>query len=1481
MVRLTVTDGQLTSGDEITIVVENNNSPPVITSTPPASTCSNRPYSYQVIGADPNAGDVLTYSLPTAPTGMTINSATGLIQWTPTAAQAGANNVKVRVTDLGNNQVEQTWTINVTAAPATNTAPSITSTAPTGAAVDAPYVYQVTASDPDPCEVLAYSLDAAPAGMTINSTTGLIQWTPTASQTGNHNVTVRVRDFSNAPATQSFTINVGPRDNTPPVVSLTSPAIGATLNSDVPVIGSVSDANLQSWVLEYKVFGGNTWAPLATGTTPVANATLGTFPATLLANNSYILRLRASDFSSQAEDFREVIVNSGDLKLGPFTLAYEDMRLPSIGMPIIIRRFYDSRRAEPGDFGPGWTLGFSGVDIRTDANYNVFITLPNGRRVAFGFSPVRVGFFPVYQNRYVAAPGIYDTLENTDCDALFGGPGAWLCEGFSTYDPQNYRLRTKEGLVYTINASGGIRKIEDRNGRFIEITANGVTSSTGRNVVFTRNAQGRVTQITDPVNNTLKYDYDSMGRLVKFTDQLNLVTNYTYYGNGHYIQDVRTPGNCRPLKTEYGPDGRLTAKVDNAGNRVTYSYDTVNRTETITNPLIKIEVNKYDARGNLIEALNPLGTRTIYTYDANNNLLSVTFPSGRKIEQTFDNRGNLLTLAKRTPNGATLTDTYTYTSLDQVASITKPQGEKVLFQYDGKRNLTRRENRDAANNLLQAESFIYDNQGNLTDRTDGAGKTTNFIYNNFAELIRQRDAVGVTTNLEYDANGNLSARTDGAGNRTEYEFNGFGLPARVRHGGQVISNVSYNDLGKPVSITDALGRTTTLGYDCQGNLTQVTDAAGKITRYQVDALSSLKKVTSANNRDTDYQYDDVNRQTARIGPDGGTWGIGYESDGYVQSTTSPNGAAIQSEYDGFGRLIKETRPEKTIEYTYADCCRLTQIDEKIGAATRRTTLSYDGIGRIAGVTDPQNRAISYTYNARGQRATMTTPDGLVTNYTYDDAGRLTEVKTGADWVRFTYDAAGRRSQSLYRNGASNTYTYNSRGLLTGMVIRDATNAIINSYNYTRNLNGHVTAVAYNDGSASYTLDALNRVTGETVASTSLGNFSRTYNYDDVGNRLDPGATFGPDNRLLSDSGGSYSYDGNGNVSARGARSFSYDSDNRLIGITGGSSSASYQYDFLGRRVGKTVNGTTREFLYDGPKPAVEYLNGAQVARYTYGIGIDEPLMVVRGGQTYFYHADGLGSVVAITNSAGQTAQRYGYDAFGNLRLNSGSFAFDGAGLVNTLTYTGREHDVESGLYHYRARAYSAALGRFLQKDPQQGNLAVPQSQQLYAYALNNPINFKDPTGEAALIEYTGSFKSSHNEVAAAIIGYAHGFGLANLIFVGEFLRLANSPLDDGALWDIAVEETEKKLDEIAKRQLGIAKGIEKCASNFIDFPVRGVPGAFISGAGFDIGKLKFGDFGNLAADCLGIDRKLSEKKQGGFKKGAEDALKYLRSLRPR
>ena len=359
--------------------------------------------------------------------------------------------------------------------------------------------------------------------------------------------------------------------------------------------------------------------------------------------------------------------------------------------------------------------------------------------------------------------------------------------------------------------------------------------------------------------------------------------------------------------------------------------------------------------------------------------------------------------------------------------------------------------------------------------------------------------------------------------------------------------------------------------------------------------------------------------------------------------------------------------------------------------------------------------------------------------------------------------------------------------------------------------------------------------------------------------------------MLQDAGGTYTYDFNGNRTARGSQVYGYDSHNRLTSYSNPTISATYEYDWAGRRVAKVVNGTRREFVYDHARILAEYDSGVAVAHYAYGTNTDEVVMVSRGGATYFYHEDGLGNVVAITNAAGAVVQQYAYDGWGNLKQNSGSFAFSGSGLVNDFTYTGREYDDESSLYHYRTRAYDPAIGRFLQKDRLQGNRDDPQTENHYAYAGNSPVNRTDPSGEEELVESAGELNSGINKAAAAFVGFFAGFGVTNFEFLGQYLGLVNEGVSGPALNAEALALTAQRV-AADEEQLGIV------ADDIKELKPPGyaedIVGAFATG--FDL-KDYLPGLGKDILDALdddddgqGIDLTF-----GGFKNGAAAALKRL------
>ena len=197
--------GSLSDTQSFTVTVTNVNDAPEITSSAVTTATEDQTYSYDADATDIDTGDTVTFSLETSPTGMTINSTTGVIQWTPGNSDVGDHSVGVRVQDASGLTGTQDFTITVANV---NDAPEITSSAVTSATEDQAYSYDVDATDIDVGDTFTYSLSQLPTGMTINSSTGVIQWVPNDSHVGDNSVTVQVEDSEGSSDTQSFTITV-------------------------------------------------------------------------------------------------------------------------------------------------------------------------------------------------------------------------------------------------------------------------------------------------------------------------------------------------------------------------------------------------------------------------------------------------------------------------------------------------------------------------------------------------------------------------------------------------------------------------------------------------------------------------------------------------------------------------------------------------------------------------------------------------------------------------------------------------------------------------------------------------------------------------------------------------------------------------------------------------------------------------------------------------------------------------------------------------------------------------------------------------------------------------------------------------------------------------------------------------------------------------------------------------------------------------
>ncbi|HLD07239.1 MAG TPA: RHS repeat-associated core domain-containing protein [Candidatus Nanoarchaeia archaeon] len=133
------------------------------------------------------------------------------------------------------------------------------------------------------------------------------------------------------------------------------------------------------------------------------------------------------------------------------------------------------------------------------------------------------------------------------------------------------------------------------------------------------------------------------------------------------------------------------------------------------------------------------------------------------------------------------------------------------------------------------------------------------------------------------------------------------------------------------------------------------------------------------------------------------------------------------------------------------------------------------------------------------------------------------------------------------------------------------------------------------------------------------------------------------------------------------------------------------------------------------------------------------------GEIFYFHNDHLGSATVVTDAQGNIVEEKRYDPFGVELAGS-----------SKIGYNSKELDRDTELNYYGARYYAADFGRFVTPDTVKDSLGNPQSLNLYAYTLNNPMKFTDPSGNQAAPAFY--LRPGNSDSAEYFAGYMYGVG---------------------------------------------------------------------------------------------------------------------------
>ena len=860
---------------------------------------------------------------------------------------------------------------------------------------------------------------------------------------------------------------------------------------------------------------------------------------------------------------------------------------------------------------------------------------------------------------------------------------------------------------------------------------------------------------------------DTVKTFVGMTDQIegpveaeNLLSevHYTYDTHGNVLSE---------MSASYG---------GTAFRGPTYSYDTQGRfllSETDATGLTT-SYSGYNIFGKPTTVTDPRGNVTSYTYDNWGNLTSVTHPDGstENTSRQWAVDEDLGSLYKVTVSGnASPTQTTWYSSLGQeLRTGTKRFNGDIIYtdkQYSNSgRLLSESMPYKTPVDTIRWNTTGYDNLGRISSVTAASGAVTSYAYNGRTTGTTKE---GITITRTVGADGNVYLSQDPGGDiRYFYRPDGQPDSVRVMVAGTASSPVwattrfTYDDYGRRTSVIDPSAGTRSDAYtdNADGSSSIVhTTTNGMVTTYR-DTLGRVTLVQRHDNGSIPDPDPDPEERTQRASrnpsPDRSAdfnTTYTYNNYGDLVSAVSNNGTSTYYTYDTLGRVV-------------------TQRENIPGNQWLQRAFSYDTAGRVASTAYTTGSGISvtesYTYT-NGYHTATTARDTTIWQLLAENSlGQPTLTTTGTAGRSYAYDAYGFPQQRTLWNDQDELvmdFRYSYHHPTGNMTWRE----------------DHMRFSGNDPVRETFTYDGLNRLT---AMGDNLLSGPRDVTYSNSGNvtSIDGNGDFYyPNNqsrypyRISGGDIGEYAWCPEPNID------LGYTAYDRPMYINASSGLVTFTYNDAGERV------STVSSVYMGSEEGYRFIWGRyyiggryerevidNTTRETLWLGGDAysaPMIFYRedntGGALYNIGRDVQGSITHLATVNGDLLKEYTYDPWGRMRnpdthvfptygpLPSGGGGEDERSLTTILIptihrgYCGHEHLEQFGLINMNARLYDPFTGRFYSPDPYVQMPDFSQNFNRYAYCLNNPLKYKDNSGESIILA----------AIAIAVVSMAIDYGI--------------------------------------------------------------------------------------------------------------------------